>query len=203
MQARMAARMIRRDFLKRAALAPAAVLGARLSFAADALGRRPARVGAVVFDERYSDCRIFADALAREGAVAFATGGNSANVWYGPLRAHLARYGGAVAGLTTDSDFVVSRGCGRELGLEMIFEGAHDCRESTRAVHRLASRAGDAREIAATLGVPSLYWAESLAVALQGISRRNTVRGLTTAELTTLRSGDHPGYLASWLLDSV
>jgi hypothetical protein len=141
--------------------------------------------------------------LAREGAVAFATGGNSANVWYGPLRAHLARYGGAVAGLTTDSDFVVSRGCGRELGLEMIFEGAHDCRESTRAVHRLASRAGDAREIAATLGVPSLYWAESLAVALQGISRRNTVRGLTTAELTTLRSGDHPGYLASWLLDSV
>lgn len=195
--------MIRRDFLKRAALAPAAVLGARLSFVADAFGRRPARVGAVVFDERYSDCRIFADALAREGAVAFATGGNSAKVWYGPLRAHLARYGGAVAGLTTDSDFVVSRGCGRELGLELMYEGRHDARESTRVVHRLTSGEGDARNIAAALSGSHAYWAESLASAVGRIVCRKAVGDRTIAAVTKPCSDDHPGYLASWLLDFV
>lgn len=195
--------MIRRDFLKRAALAPAAVLGARLSEAASAFGPARARIWAVVFDERYSDCNIFADALAREGAVAFATGGDSANVWYGPLRVHLARYGGAVAGFTTDSDFVVSRGCGRELGLELMYEGRHDARESTRVVHRLTSGEGDARNIAAALSDSHAYWAESLASTLGRIACRKAGGDWTIAAVTKLRSDDHRGYLASWLLDFV
>jgi len=195
--------MNRRDFLKGAAMAPAAVLGARLSAVASAFGPARMRVQAVVFDERYSGCRIFADALAREGAVVFAAGGDSASVWYGPLRARLARYGGAVAGLTTESDFVVSRGCGRELGLESMYEGTHDARELTRVVHRLTSRGGDARDVALALSGSHAYWAESLASALGQIACRKTVGNRTIAAVTKPRSDDHPGYLASWLLDFV
>lgn len=203
--------MNRRDFLKGAGAAaivpaaiPAAIWGStpRAANAAPELTVSPIfpPITAVVFDERYADCKIFADALVRQGAVAFPANADSAELWYGSLRAHLARHPGRVAGLTTYADFSVSQSCGRELALATLYEGAHDARRSrTNLTHRLRAT-GDGREIAAAFTSPASPWAESLANALCGVpaTSDSALRNLSTA--TTPRSAGHPGYLASWLL---
>jgi hypothetical protein len=193
----------RRDLLKRAgaAIIPAAILGSRLP----ALGtsREPgiSRIKAVVYDERYSDCRSFANILVRHGATPFPVKGDCGQLWHGALTEHFARNGGNVAGLTTDSDFVVSRACGRELGFGAAFEGTHDCRGSNCVTHRLQSDAYH-HEIVAALTVDDASWAESLARSLlcaPPCDRAAIFR--VPVSLKTPRSSDHPGYLTSWRLE--
>jgi len=196
--------MNRRDFLKgagAAAIVPVAIPGAIWGSSPDATIATPKfpPISAVVYDERYADCKSFADALVRYGAVAFPANADSAQLWYGSLRVHLAEYPGRVAGLTTYADFSVSQACGRELNLATLYEGAHDARRSkTNLTHRLRA-VDDAREIAAMPGAHA-PWAESLANALSRLpsTRDAALRNVATA--TTPRSPGHPGYLASWLL---
>ncbi len=203
--------MNRRDFLKGAGAAaivpaaiPAAIWGPGPAAAAGA--SEPAAspilppITAVVYDERYADCKLFADALIRQGAVAFPANGDSAQLWYGPLRAHLKQRAGRVAGLTTYSDFSVSQACGRELSLVTLFEGAHDARRSRTTLTHSLRVAGDETQIAASFANSALPWAESLANALCRVpaTRDSTIGNLVT--LATPRSRNHPGYLASWLL---
>jgi hypothetical protein len=180
--------MNRRTFLRSAgaaiasgtiapALLPAAMLDARALGPAAAPGENlPSRhplITVVIYDERYRDCRLFADALVARGAVAFATRGDSAALWYGPLRAHFARCETAaahlarnrahqaalIAGFTTEADRHVSLVCGRELALALLYEGAHDSRRPaaghspdrvTMVSHRLRAVSNEA-EIAAAL----------------------------------------------------
>jgi hypothetical protein len=197
--------MNRRDFLKgagAAAIVPAAIPGAIWGSSPVPATAAPVfpPISAVVFDERYADCKIFADAFVRRGAVAYAANADSAQLWYGSLRAHLAQFPGRVAGLTTYADFSVSQACGRELNLATLYEGTHDARRSrTNLTHRLRA-VDDAREIAAAMPGADAPWAESLANALCRLpsTRGAALRNLATA--TTPRSPDHPGYLASWLL---
>ena len=195
--------MNRRDLLKRAgaAIIPAAILGSRLPAmgASWEHGFSLSRIAAVVYDERYSDCRLFADILAEHGATPFPVNGDCGRLWYGALTEHLAASRGKVAGLTTDSDFVVSRACGRELGLNLVYEGAHDSRGSNDIMHRLRSTAYQ-REIAATLGRDRASWTETLGQSLLRLPSHEGAAILSVpVSVKTPRSFDHPGYLTSWL----
>jgi len=193
--------MKRREFLTRVVALPAVVAGSEW-FAAD----RVLGVGitAVVYDERYSDCRNFAKALERQGAVSFATAGDAARLWYGTLRVSLARRRGSVAGMTPDSDWAVFRACGREQGLEAAYEGSHDCRASAHVIHRLLG--GARREVSAELRYNGRPWADSVASGLVQFSRQDGTRvgsgvALASADvILTRRSPAHPGYLTSWFL---
>lgn len=197
--------MNRRDFLKGAAIVPATVAASHWSAMAETLGAKPSRITAVVYDKRYSDCRMFAETLARQGAISFPTGGDAASLWYGAVRAHVQRYGGSVAGMTTDADLIVSRACGRELNLRAAYEGSHDCRASGRLKHRLRG-SGVEREVYAALLRADAPWAESIANALDRppLTERivNALAGVPTVT-THHQSAGHPGYLTSWLLGSV
>ena len=204
--------MNRRDFLKNAgaAIVPAAIPGALWGFSSNVsgaertrdTGREIATISAVVFDERYPDCKAFADLLASRGAKPFATNQDAAQLWYGPLHAYLAAHPGRVAGLTTYSDFSVSQSCGRELSFMQIYEGEHDGRRlRTHLAHRLRTK-GDDREIIASLAGES--WAVQLANALSRLpgpaDGADVIASPRSATVTTMRSAGHPGYLNSWLL---
>src|SRR4029077_12563425 len=143
---------------------PAAILGSRLPAMGASWEPGFSRIAAVVYDERYSDCRSFADILVRRGATPFPVNGDCGRLWHGALREHLVENRGNVAGLTTDSDFVVSRICGRELGLSVVYEGAHDSRGSSDVTHRLHNTRYQ-REIVAPFH-SGASWAESLAQSL-------------------------------------
>jgi hypothetical protein len=203
--------MNRRDFLKgagAAAIVPAAIPGAIWGSSSPAANAAPDPVAAlivpsitaVVYDERYADCKFFAEALTRHGAVAFPANGDSAQLWYGSLRAHFTRHPGRVAGLTTYADFSVSQGCGRELSLATLYEGAHDGRRSRiDLTHRLRVTS-DASELVAAFADTSAPWAESLANALSRLPATRDLALRYVASAMTPRSRNHPGYLASWLL---
>jgi hypothetical protein len=165
------------------------------------------RITAVIFDERYRDCKIFADALVACSARPFAVNGNSAALWYGPLRIHLSSAPGPIAGLTTESDRGVSLASGRELHLKLFYEGSHDARRGASIAHRI-SGAAKQDGIAAAIPRPSVPWSASLAHALhlaQFPAPPLTASVLNSANqrpivATTPRSPDFPGYLTSWLL---
>jgi hypothetical protein len=191
----------RRTFLKDAgALTVSAVLiGAGASAVASAAASDGPRIGAVLFDGRYSSCRGFADALVRKGAVPFDACSDVAGLWYGPLRDHLAKYGGRVAGLTTYSDSVVSESFGKQLRLSIRYEGSHDCRESRILAHRLRTFE-NAREVESALRRADSDWAEALAYALARTPSAGSVRQWESSVLYTPQLDDHPGFLRSWLL---
>ena len=205
--------MNRRDFLKNAgaAIVPAALPGAIWIATSPAAGEdRPhmvvanmSPITAVIYDERYADCRAFADSLASLGAKSFATSQDAVQLWYGPLRAHLEKNPGRVAGLATYADFSSSWACGRELSYVIRFEGEHDGRRSrVRLAHRLRTR-GDDSDIAASFANES--WPRQLAEALArlGESAETKTVAPRSSTATTPRTSGHPGYLSSWLLAKV
>jgi hypothetical protein len=195
--------MNRRDFVKTAAVVPAAILGSHLSILPAALSQRRPPITTVVYDERYADSRTFADTLARGRAVRFATDGDFAKLWHTDLRAHLKQHGGQLAGLTTDSDFVVASACSRELKFQVLYEGAHDGRSAMRLTHRLRFAASEQSVFAALFG-SDVPWAESLGNELLRIPSIDDFRTRTAlaerTAVTALHPGDTPGYLTSWLL---
>lgn len=197
--------MRRRDFLKGIAIVPASAAAAQWSTVAKrSCGWvKDLRISAVVYDERYADCRLFADVLAQQGAVRFPSAGDAVSVWYGALREHIAQRGGRVGGMTTDSDLTVSRMCGREEGLKLIYEGSHDCRTSNRLVHRLVGN-GVEREVYAALLGDKTPWPHAIADALSRplLAARFMNPAAGRPVITRPHSIAHPGYLASWLLGS-
>ena len=195
--------MNRRNFLKGAAFVPAAIAALEWPSVGETIRETNGRITAVVFDERYSDCRVFSETLARMGAAAFPTSGDAANVWYGPVRRHLERSGGSVAGMTTESDRMVSRACGTELNMRATYEGSHDCRASGRLTHRLRG-CGEEREVYAALLRDEAPWAEAIANALGRPTVTDRIAGVVVPlpTVTTTSSASHPGYLTSWLLAS-
>jgi hypothetical protein len=201
--------MNRRDFLRNAgaAMVPAALPGAIWSSTSPAAGGDRAHMAAgnlspitaVLYDERYADCRAFAEALRRCGAQPFATGQDAVRLWYGPLRAHLEKNPGRVAGLATYSDFSSSWTCGRERRYVIWFEGEHDGRRSrTTLAHRLRTRGNDT-EIAAAFANES--WPTQLAQALARLPESTETKNVAprSSTATTPRTTGHPGYLSSWL----
>jgi hypothetical protein len=207
--------MNRRKFLRDSGAAVAAGVIVPMAFGLDSPTAPPIqdtnapRVTAVIFDERYHCCRIFATALNAHGAKPFATSGNSAALWYGPLRAHLIAAPGRVAGLTTESDRCVSLACGRELRLKPFYQGAHDARPGPSIAHR--AQCGTGRdEIAAAIRDSHVSWPVSLAGSLFCLRTRVALRidpssapialARTRPLATTPLSPGFPGYLVSWLL---
>lgn len=192
--------MDRRKFLRDAGVltvSAAALAASATATSAFEPGRPP--INAVLFDRRYSACREFAGALAREGAKAFDVQPDVAVLWYGPLRDHLAARGGCVAGLTTFADFAVSQSFGRDYQLSLRHEGAHDGRGSNIVTHRL--RAAEILDgIAAALRTADSEWAEALAAALMRSKSIASDGRWRRSIAQTSGAGEHPGFLQSWLL---
>jgi hypothetical protein len=195
--------MKRREFLRGAAIVPMSVAAARWSAFAETLARgaKYSVISAVVYDERYLDCRLFAETLARQGARTFGSGGDAVSIWYTVLQPYLGRQGGLVAGLTTDSDRTASRACGAEMCWRLVYQGSHDCRVSDRLVHRLRGK-GVEREVYRALLCDETPWPQAVADALARTPSSEAVTRAVRAfsAVTTSHSAGHPGYLASWLL---
>ena len=224
--------MKRRDFLKNAGAAivpaalPAALWGSSPSAAtgeatrpADRLVvREQAPIAAVLYDERYADCRAFAAALERRGVKAFATNQDAVALWYGPLRVHLESSPGRVAGLATYADFLSSIACGRELAYAIRFEGHHDARSGGMLTHHLVTwpdasgnsvGIADPRDISMSLAAGD--WATQLAEALWRIpepapasrmpeSSKVAAHAARRAQSQSVLSSDRTSYLTSWLI---
>jgi hypothetical protein len=122
--------------------------------------------------------------------------GECAALWYGSFAAHLREYGGRIAGMSTEADFLIARGCAREIGLLPLFEAAHDARGSHLVRHRLRFLRGAAPSLGPDADPASPTGLAALLMRIDGSGRGEA----TAADYVGPRSADHPGYLVSWLL---
>ena len=141
--------------------------------------------GIVVFDARYDQARRFAAAFEKSGAVALEAGRDVASLWYGRLQKTMASHPGLrLAGLATDADFQVIRGCAAEARLDLVHHAIHDGR---RALHHHVLRGPATAEALAAAG---LGWPEALAARLGG----------ATSAPNAAKGAHYPGTLVSWMI---
>jgi len=154
-------------------------------------------MAAVLYDERFRDAREFAAALERKGTIAFPIRGSSAGLWYGELRELLRRRTGKVAGMSTSTDLMIAVSCGRESGLRLLFEGAHDSRGTGYVAHRY--RMLGAAGLLGRLARESAPRPAELARFLMCMDE--TVRAeWSTVEAAGPGRTEHPAYFTTWLL---
>ncbi|MBO9581737.1 MAG: twin-arginine translocation signal domain-containing protein [Sphingobium sp.] len=174
--------MIRRDFLRTGgAVALAAVLP------------NPARAGAsakpplAMFDGRYSDARLFAEAARGRGALVLDTGGDVASLW------HTARFprdeATTMIGLTTYADLFMISELARGLNLRRGFHAMHDARGGSEVRHLPENAMFPAPDFRAAIA-----WPIMLADCLIGEPGRSV-----SLPRSGPRSADHPGTLWSWM----
>src|SRR5271154_6637077 len=78
-----------------------------------------------IFDERFAECRRFADELHNAGAFTSAIRGDVAELWYHDLRAHLSENRLPVAGLTDRAALFCLEELARDVDMRVIFRADH------------------------------------------------------------------------------
>ena len=184
--------MERRDFLKQsAALASVTALGGVPSAHAKVptLNIRRLDDAVVLVDERFSDSRRFAAALASRGVRVVSLSEDIGRLWYGDLRTHCARSGSFISGLTLHTDLFVSQLFARDCGKALQTVGEHDCRGRTTLVHSLPAGI-DLTRID--------RWPEAVAAAMCDKTVCDAAHVVRSS--LTRRADDHPGSLFSWMI---
>ena len=144
---------------------------------------------AVVFNERYSDARLFAQTLGAQGVALMPIAGDAGTLWYAALREQVVRGRGCLVGMGTPMDLMILECLGREANLQMRLRAQHDARGRKTLTHSISGN--DGPSLAVDLGASD--WPARLATALPHVAR-----GVVTTQME--RSADHPGMLISWVL---
>ncbi len=198
----------KRGFLRGASAAAFAAAAPRGSWSAEAPTRPSFDV--VVFNDRYSDARAFAQALGERGVPTIAMAGDAGTLWHRTLAKSVTGERRAaertrLAGIGTSMDLLILESLGREAGLRMRCVARHDCRGSRTLTHVIPAKYtyADAATLTRELGGPD--WPVRLASLFADVPLPGPVlasagdavdlRIVTTAE----RSDDHPGVLFSWI----
>ena len=116
----------------------------------------------VIFDERYEDCRVFADEARRMGATTCAITDDVTELWYGGLRRQLAEHPGVIAGLTNETNAFLLELLGHDVFHRQVFRGEHSFRNGDLIGHRIN---GPENFVAQTSGLPfdQGHWSTDLA----------------------------------------
>lgn len=207
----------KRGFLRGASAAAFAAAAPRGSWAGSATGasrsennlpEAPASppFDAVVFNDRYSDARTFAEALGERGVPTLAMAGDAGTLWHGTLAREVATGRVRLAGIGTSMDLLIMESLGREAGLRVRFLAQHDCRGSRTLTHVIAAKHAHLAHATLTSELGGPDWPVRLAALLPDVAEHARVRGSAGDGVdlrivtTATRSDDHPGMLLSWIL---
>ena len=142
----------RRSVMK---LGAATVAGALVNL--PALGRNVAQAPVhnalrrAVFDERFAECRAFADELNSAGVLTSAIRGDVARLWYHDLRVQLSKNPAPLAGLTDRPAVFCLEELARDVGMRVIFRADHIMSQNGHTQH---TAVGPASLVAATHNLP-------------------------------------------------
>jgi hypothetical protein len=178
--------MIRRDLLR---LGGTVAIANFLPWAAQA--RTTDKPAIAIFDGRYSDARLFAQAARARGALAYDSRGDVASLWH---EDDFARHEAAtLIGLTTYSDMLIMSDLARDMDLRRSFHAMHDARGSAEVWHLPQNAEAGTPDFCA-----GAAWPISLADCLH---RANEQAG--SFQRSGPRAADHPGTLWSWKYDAL
>jgi len=201
----------KRGFIAGAASAAAAV--ATVAWRPQTRGRdagtTTAPLDAVVFNERYSDARAFAQVFAKQGILTLPVAGDAGTLWYGSLKRRIVPGTTRIAAMGTPMDLFILETLARDAGLRVRLRLFHDARGAATLSHSVSANE-PVPELAGALAPAGARWPESLARALPGLAcaARGQPRGAALSGLDSVkiggagaeRSHDHPGMLISWIL---
>ena len=192
--------MNKREFLGSAgALGALTLVGGPLAAPAELGAVSAVPLAAVIFDERYSDARNFAQALRGRGARPLATQLDVSRLWTNELDALAGTTAGALAGFTPYSDLLLMADWGASRSLRVRYLGMHDSRASAVLRHRLRLMAGSDGRFQG-LDWHQDGWAAMLARHLAD-SAFEGPRKCSLSLTTRQRPGaDFPGTLVSWVI---
>lgn len=206
----------KRGFLRGASAAAFAAAAPPGSWSTPAAGATGGEVGLqeaptrssfdlVVFNDRYSDARAFAQALGERGVPTVAMAGDAGTLWHRTLAKSMTGERRRFAGIGTSMDLLIFESLGREAGLRMRCAAQHDCRGSRTLTHVIPAKHTYASHPTLTHELSGPDWPVRLASLFTDVAQRDPVpvSAKNVAELrivtTTERSDDHPGVLFSWI----
>ena len=151
-----------------------------------------------VFDERFAECRDFADELENAGVSASAIRGDVANLWYQDLREHLRENRLPVAGLTDRPALFCLEELARDVGMRVVFRADHIIDQNGHVQH---TTVGTASLVAVARNLPrqSDGFGRAIAVLLSQFDI-NEPRDTAAQKRTGPFSPGNKTALVSWLI---
>jgi hypothetical protein len=128
----------RREFIRHgAAICALAVVpcGARASFAADALDRRPLSLLKVVFDQTDADAIAYGAEAASRGAAVQPVGSDVGSAWINVIEPGLKASPSVIAGLTCGAPLFCLELLARDYGLRVVYRVEHVHSRGERVSH--------------------------------------------------------------------
>ena len=188
----------RRSVLKIGAATVAGVL-VKVPVSGGDLSQRRAHIAfhRAVFDERFTECRGFADELHYAGVVTSPIGGDVAELWYGDLRAYLRENCLPVAGLTDRAALFCLEELGRDVGMRVIFRADHMMDQNGHTEH---TAVGSASLVAAARSLPQEAGFGRTVAVLLGQFDANEPCDTSAQKLTGPFSPQNKTALVSWLI---
>jgi len=192
----------RREFLQMgvAALALPISAHAALSPASSILDREPAATPLykVIFDERFSSSRAFAEEAERLGFSIHGIKGDMTDVWYHDLYARWKEGPVAIAGLTAHGPIFCLERLAWDQRMRVVFRADHRYRADGSIEHALSGPSGMLRQ-AAALG-DEINWSSEMASLVTRCPAMRSQTSQSNVIGPTVKHADDPEHLISWVI---
>jgi len=195
----------RREFLQMgvAALALPISAHATLSPASSILDGGPAATPLykVVFDERFSSSRAFADEADRLGQSIHAIKGDMTDLWYHDLHARWKQEPVAIAGLTAHGPIFCLERLAWDHRMRVVFRADHRYRADGLVEHALSGPSSMLRRASALSD--ELNWSGEMANLVSRCPATRSQTSQSNVVGPTAKQTDDPDHLISWVIAPV
>lgn len=190
----------RREFLQMGVAALALPISAHAALSPSLLDGEPAATPLykVVFDERFSSSRAFAEEAERLGVSVHGIKGDMTDLWYHDLYARWKKGPAAIAGLTAHGPIFCLERLAWDQRMRVVFRADHRYRADGSIEHALSGPASMLRQ-AAALSIDT-DWSSQIASLVTRCPASRSQSSQSNVIGPTLKHADDPEHLISWVI---
>ncbi|HXX19909.1 MAG TPA: hypothetical protein VEJ46_10945 [Candidatus Acidoferrum sp.] len=152
----------------------------------------------IVFDERFSSSRAFAEEAERLGTSVHGITGDMTDLWYHDLYARWKKGPAAIAGLTAHGPIFCLERLAWDQRMRVIFRADHRYRADGSIEHALSGPATMLRQAAALSSEPD--WANRMASLVTHCPANRSQSSQSNVIGPTVKHADDPEHLISWVI---
>lgn len=190
----------RREFLQMGVAALALPISAHAALSPSLLDGEPAATPLykVVFDERFSSSRAFAEEAERLGVSVHGIKGDMTDLWYHDLYGRWKKGPVAIAGLTAHGPIFCLERLAWDQRMRVVFRADHRYRADGSIEHALSGPASMLRQ-AAALSIDT-DWTSQIASLVTRCPASRSQSSQSNVIGPTLKHADDPEHLISWVI---
>jgi hypothetical protein len=153
----------------------------------------------VIFDERFSSSRAFAEQVERLGASVHGIKGDMTDVWYHDLYAEWKKGPAAIAGLTAHGPIFCLERLAWDQRMRVVFRADHRYRGDGSIEHALSGPAPMLRRATTALGSET-DWTSQMASLVTRCPQNRPQTSQSNVIGPTVKHADDPEHLISWVI---